>query len=78
VKAKKKEYIQFNTNGSVIGYGELVNYRIKDSITINLSNADSSTYQNYFYRIKQDTLIMSPREPLICIEGCSTYYVKSN
>ena len=73
-------YVIFNTDGSVGGtaFGTFTQYSLKDSVTIYMVTADKSKYENYRYRIRHDTLTMSPAGPTFCIEGCSTLFIKQS
>ncbi len=81
------QYVQFNENGM---YRSSVNkyyasYSIQDHKTITITYDDSAPdyYTNYKYKtyylsygFRNDTLLMSPAGPVVCIEGCSTRYVR--
>ncbi|MEO6977855.1 MAG: hypothetical protein ABJA76_12965 [Mucilaginibacter sp.] len=77
VPKDNKEYIIFNTDGTLDGSGFAngASYVVKDSITIAITSKDN-TIENYRYSIKNGTLQMSPAGPVICIEGCGTRYRK--
>lgn len=78
VKATGKNYLQFNASGTMQWdeNKDFVTYSVKDSITLKMNNADDTTYEDFFYRIRHDTLMISPRAPYECIEGCSTVFIK--
>ena len=80
VKATNYTFVEFKTDKTLGGtsFGDFKNYRLKDSITLHLTKTDTTVYQNYYYKIKGDSLFVSPRDPARCIEGCSTYFVKEN
>ncbi|MDB5135729.1 MAG: hypothetical protein JWP37_2332 [Mucilaginibacter sp.] len=71
-------YAQFNTDGTITGsaFPDEVYYKIKDSITITMTKADKITYEDYYYKIKQDSLTLGPAGPIVCIEGCSIKLIK--
>lgn len=72
------DYIQLNTDGTMTWTPGNVykKYTLKDSITLTMTYADGSNYEDYYYRIRRDSLFLSPRGPVVCIEGCSDYFVK--
>jgi hypothetical protein len=78
VKATNVDYALFNTNGTLGGtaFGDFKRYTVKDSVTLTLTNADKTQYENYRYRIKGDSLTMAPAGPVVCIEGCAVQFVK--
>jgi hypothetical protein len=78
VKATNTTYAQFNTNGTLSGtaFADFNQYVIKDSVTIMLTKADKTQYENYRYKIKGDSLTMSPNGPVYCIEGCAMQFIK--
>ena len=78
VPADGKDYVVFGADGNLSGpaFPDFKFYTVTDKATINMTKADKSVYQNYYYRIKNDTLSMSPSGPSICIEGCAIELVK--
>ncbi|PTQ95580.1 hypothetical protein C8P68_10585 [Mucilaginibacter yixingensis] len=70
--------VTFGSNGQVSGnaFAEYVNYTLKDSITITFKKADGGS-QDYYYKIKHDTLQMSPGAPMFCYEGCGIRFKKA-
>ncbi|MEO7214877.1 hypothetical protein [Mucilaginibacter sp.] len=71
-------YLQLSVNGTMewTPGNEYKKYSLKDSVTLTMTHADGSNYQNYYYRIKGDSLGISPIEPIRCYEGCSEHFVK--
>lgn len=78
VKATTYSFVEFKNDGTLGGtaFNDYKNYTIKDSTIIKMTKADTTQYENYYYRIKGDSLFLSPRGPIICIEGCSDHFVK--
>ena len=77
--ANNNDYIQFKANGTVAGtiLTDYSVYVIKDSVTLTVTSADKSKYEDYRYRLTSDSLTMSPIGPTICIEGCAIQLVKA-
>ena len=74
-EAKNKSYIFFNKEGGVQFDGAgFTSYKLKDSVTITLVNPDQTEF-DYFYKITDGQLSLSPRT-VVCIEGCSSIYRK--
>lgn len=71
------DYAQFKDNLTIGGtaFPDYLTYVFKDSVTVTMTKADRSSYENYRYTIKGDTLVMSPAGPLYCIEGCAVKFV---
>jgi len=71
-------YVEFNANGAMSGpaFPDFTHYAIKDSVTLNMTKTDKTTYENYYFTIKIDTLTLSPTGPLVCVEGCDVKLVK--
>ena len=79
VKATDNKGVTFEDNGNLGGtfFTDYNKYVVKDSVTIKMyASADTTKYENYYYTLKHDTLTVSPREPFMCIEGCSYLFVK--
>jgi hypothetical protein len=78
VPDNNKDYVTFNTDGTLGGtaFSGFKFYTVKDTVTINMTQADMITYENYYYKIKGDSLSLSPAGPSICIEGCEVKLVK--
>jgi hypothetical protein len=78
VAASATDYVSFNTDGTLVGsaFPDYKLYTVKDTITLKMTSADESTYENYFYKIKHDTLTLGLAGPNICIEGCAVILVK--
>jgi hypothetical protein len=76
--SNSKDYMELKSDGTMswTGNNDFKKYTLIDSVTINMHNPDSSKYENFNYRIKGDSLALSPRGPVLCIEGCSTHFVK--
>ncbi|AMR34288.1 hypothetical protein A0256_23960 [Mucilaginibacter sp. PAMC 26640] len=72
------DYLQLNADGSMTWTPANVykKYTIKDSVTITMTYADGSNYEDYFFRIEGNSLSLGPKGPVICIEGCSDLFVK--
>jgi hypothetical protein len=71
-------YLELRANGTMewtVG-DEYKKYVLTDSVTLTMTHADGSNYQNYYYKIKGDSLGISPIEPIRCYEGCSEHFVK--
>lgn len=73
-----KNYLQLNADGTMVWTQAdfYKKYSLKDSVTITMTYADGSNYEDYYYRIKGDSLSLGPKGPIVCIEGCSDYFVK--
>lgn len=67
------ETILFKKDGKLewSSYKEFRVYTKSDSVTLSFVKIDASV-RNYFYKVKTDTLILSPP----CIEGCGYKYTK--
>ncbi|WP_183556691.1 lipocalin family protein [Mucilaginibacter sp. SP1R1] len=78
VKATNTSYVLFNDDGALGGtaFTDYKLYTIKDSVTLTFTTADKAKYQNFRYKIKGDSLTMSPNGPIFCIEGCAIQFVK--
>ncbi|MDB5288089.1 MAG: hypothetical protein JWR05_3038 [Mucilaginibacter sp.] len=78
VKATTYYFVEFKNDGTLGGtaFNDYKNYTIKDSTTIKMTKADTTQYEDYYYSIKGDSLVVSPRGPIICFEGCSEHFVK--
>jgi len=78
VAASGTDYVSFNTDGTLVGsaFPDYKLYTIKDTVTLKMTSADETTYENYFYKIKHDTLTLGLAGPNICIEGCAVVLVK--
>lgn len=78
VPSTKNDHVQFNTDGSMSGtaFPDFKLYAIKDSITVKMTSADRTKYEDYYYKIKGDTLTLGMAGPMICIEGCAVELVK--
>jgi hypothetical protein len=76
--SNSKDYLELKSDGTMswTGNNDFKKYTLIDSVTINMHNSDSSKYENFYYRIKGDSLALSPRGPIVCIEGCSEHFVK--
>lgn len=76
--ANKNSYIQFNADYTLVGnvFADYNYFKIKDSVTVTLTKADKTSFENYRYSFRNDTLVMSPSGPLFCIEGCSDLFVR--
>lgn len=76
---KSTDYLQLNTDGTMdwTTSTEYKKYTLKDSVTLVMTHADGSNYQNYYYHIKGDSLSIGPNGPVYCFEGCSFKFVKS-
>lgn len=72
------DYIEFNTNGVMDGpaFPGFTYFAVKDSVTLYMTKTDKTTYENYYFTIKTDTLTLSPKGPLVCVEGCAVKLVK--
>jgi len=80
------QYIQFKDNGLFSGnaYKNYASYSIKDNrtVVINYENTApdyaSQPYKSIslYFSFRNDTLSMSPAGPVVCIEGCSTRFVR--
>jgi hypothetical protein len=78
VAASGKDYVAFNTDGT-LGGTAFFNYKyftVKDTVTIHMTSADNAAYEDYYYAIKHDTLTLGLAGPTICIEGCAVVLVK--
>ena len=74
VASNENQYAQFNSDGTC-NFGTYSKYVVKDTVTVTLSRND--TIQHYRYQfIKQDTLVMSPSGPIICIEECAIKFTR--
>lgn len=72
---KTKSYISFNKDGGLqFGGSEFTSYKLKDSTTITLIKPDQTEF-DYFYKISDGELVLSPRTAM-CFEGCSSIYRK--
>ncbi len=71
-------FAEFKQDGNLGGtaFGDLNHYVIKDSVTITFLKANKKE-QEFWYKIKDDTLTMSPTWPSQCIEGCGIRFVKT-
>lgn len=71
------KYAEFNA-GVVSGtaFPDYKQYTVKDNATITLTSADKTKYENYQYKLREDTLTMSPIGPEVCMEGCAVVFVK--
>jgi hypothetical protein len=78
VPATGDDHVQFNSDGTMTGsaFSDFKLYTVKDSVTIKMTSADQAKYENYFYKIKGDTLTLGMAGPIICIEGCAVTLVK--
>jgi len=78
VPANGSDHVQFNADGTMDGsaFPQFKNYAFKDTITIRMTSANGATYEDYFYKIKGDTLTLGMAGPIICIEGCAVQLVK--
>jgi len=78
VAASGTDYVSFNTDGTLVGsaFPDYKLYTIKDTVTLKMTSVDETTYENYFYKIKHDTLTLGLAGPNICIEGCAVVLVK--
>jgi hypothetical protein len=78
VPANGKDYVVFNNDGTLSGtaFPNYAYYTVKDTASLNMTNADNVTYENYYYKISHDTLTLGPAGPLVCIEGCAVILVK--
>jgi len=74
----KDIYVQFNTDNTLGGdaFPGFSSFKIKDSVTVTFTKPDKTTYQNYNFSFRHDTLFISPREPIMCIEGCAALFVR--
>jgi hypothetical protein len=79
VPAGDNRYIYFYGNGKLQSnmFWEFTKYSIKDSTTLIFTKIDN-TIENYSYRIRHDSLTMSPAGPIFCIEGCATKFIKAS
>ena len=78
VAATDNHYVEFCKNGTLGGdaFTGYTMYAIKDSVNLFMKKNNDTTKYNYSYRIKHDTLTMSPTGPIICIEGCAVRFIK--
>ena len=78
VPDNNKDYATFNADGTIGGtaFSGYKYFTIKDTVTIHMTSADQSTYEDYYYAIKHDTLTLDLAGPNICIEGCAVVLVK--
>lgn len=78
VPSTKNDHVQFNANGTMSGsaFPDFKLYTFKDSVTIKMTSADRTRYEDYIYKIKDDTLTLGLAGPTICIEGCAVELVK--
>ena len=78
VPVDSKDYVNFNTDGSMDGsaFPGFIFYAIKDTLKISMAKANMVTHRDYYYKIKSDSLILSPVGPPFCIEGCAIVLVK--
>ena len=70
---------ELKDDGTTTGnaFPNYITYTLKDSVTLTFKQADTTT-QNYFYKISNDTLTMSPAGPIRCIEACGSRFKKVN
>jgi hypothetical protein len=78
VPANGKDYVVFNNDGTLSGtaFPTFSYYTVKDTVSLNMTNADHVTYENYLYKISHDTLTLGLAGPINCIEGCAVVLVK--
>ena len=78
VPSYSNDYVDFNTDGSMSGsaFPEFKSYAVKDTVKISLIQTDMVTHADYYYKIKGDSLNLSPAGPPFCIEGCALVLVK--
>jgi len=71
------DYVKFHSNGSLEStiFTDYVTYKLKGSDTVTFSMKDN-TIQHYQYTIKNDTMVMSPAGPIMCIEGCGMMFAR--
>jgi len=76
--AEENQYVEFYNNGTLGGnaFTGYLTFAIKDNVTLFMKKNNDTTKYNYSYRIKHDTLTMSPTGPIICIEGCAVRFIK--
>jgi hypothetical protein len=74
----KSLYVDFKENGALEStvFPTYTHYTLIDSITVSLIKKDD-TYQNYFYQIENEKLVMSPGDPVRCIEACGSKFVRA-
>lgn len=72
-----KTSLQFNGDGTTAGttFPTYATYALKDTVTIAFTLSDNSRVE-YFYKISEDTLTMSPSWPNRCIEACGIRFKK--
>ncbi|RWY47965.1 hypothetical protein [Mucilaginibacter gilvus] len=75
-------YLQLNADASMYwklpdnSTGSYVKYTVLDSVKLKLSSADGKEYEDYYYKIKGDSLSLGMAGPIVCYEGCSEHFVK--
>lgn len=69
--------VEFTTNNTMAGsaFPGYIYYTIQDSTTLRLTKQDNQTYEDYFFKLNEDTLTMSDKTH-ICIEGCAIKFVR--
>jgi hypothetical protein len=72
-----KQYVLFYKNGKIGGnyFTNSNRYKIKPKNTIAVISNDKKV-ENYFYKVNEKTLVISPGYPTFCFEGCSYKFVK--
>lgn len=78
VPASGNDQVQFYTDGTMSGsaFPDFKRYTVKDTLTISMTSADKTTYENYFYKINGDTLKLGLAGPILCVEGCAVVLLK--
>ena len=69
-------YLTFDARGRLSGTNtDYMSYNLKDSTIVTFIKKDKTT-ENYYYRIEDGFLNLSPAGDAMCIEGCGSRYEK--
>lgn len=68
--------LTFNARGRLSGTNtDYMSYNLKDTTIVTFIKKDK-TRENYYYRIEDGFLNLSPAGAAMCIEGCGSRYEK--